>query len=146
SKNQSARYRSPIDGYGAGTAFGFASHSAWHWLFACNSLASLNAMLKLFTPLLAALAGDELKRTTAQIKRTAIFGAVIGFFGILTLLFLCLAAFLALAQQYSGPIAALIMAGLSIILALLVLAVLKIQSAAEERKRQQQINADKAAL
>lgn len=103
-------------------------------------------MLKLFTPLLAALAGDELKRTTAQIKRTAIFGTVIGFFGILTLLFLCLAAFLALAQQYSGPIAALIMAGLSIILALLVLAVLKIQSAVEERKRQQRINADKAAL
>lgn len=103
-------------------------------------------MLKLFTPLLAALAGDELKRTTSRAKRTAICGAVIGVFGLITLLFLCLAAFLALAQKYDGPIAALIMAGLSIILALLVLAVLKIQSAAEERKRQQRINADKSAL
>lgn len=103
-------------------------------------------MLKLFTPLLAALAGDELKRTTARAKRTAIFGAVIGVFGIITLLFLCLAAFLALAQEYGGPIAALIMAGLSLILASIVLAALKIQSAAEERKRQQRINADKSAL
>lgn len=103
-------------------------------------------MLKLFTPLLAALAGDEFKRTTGRVKRTAILGAVIGVFGLITLLFLCLAAFLALAQEYGGPIAALIMAGLSVILALLVLAVLKIQSASEERKRQQQINADKSAL
>ncbi|MBV2144690.1 phage holin family protein [Falsochrobactrum sp. TDYN1] len=103
-------------------------------------------MLKILTPLLTALAGEELRLATRRVRRAAIFGAVVAVFGLIALIFLCVAAFLALAQNYGGPIAALILAALSLIIALLVLAVLKIQAAAEEKKRKQRIEADKSAL
>ena len=103
-------------------------------------------MLKILTPLLTALAGEELKLATRRARRAAIFGTVIAVFSFITLVFLCVAAFLALAENYGGPIAALILAALSLILALLVLAVLKLQTAAEEKRRKQRIEADKSAL
>lgn len=103
-------------------------------------------MLKSLAPLLTALAGEELKLVTARARRTAIFAAAISVFGLIALVFLCVAAFLALAENYGGPVAALILAALSLIIALLVLAVLKIQAAAEEKRRKQRIEADKSAL
>jgi len=103
-------------------------------------------MLKLLAPVVASLAGEELKLLTGRAKRAAIFGAATAVFGLIAVVFLCVAAFLALAENYGGPIAALILAGLSLILALLILAVLKIQAAAEEKKRKQRIEADKSAL
>lgn len=103
-------------------------------------------MLKLLAPIVATLAGDELKLLTGRAKRVAILGTTIAVFGLIAVVFLCVAAFLALAQNYGGPIAALILAGLSIIIALLILAVLKIQAAAEEKKRKERIAADKSAL
>ncbi len=51
-----------------------------------------------------------------------------------------------LAENYGGPIAALILAAISLLLALITLAILKIQGAAEEKKRKQKIEADKSAL
>ncbi|MFD1199636.1 hypothetical protein ACFQ3K_15130 [Brucella gallinifaecis] len=103
-------------------------------------------MLKLLTPVITALAGDELKLLTGRAKRTVIFGMVIAVFGLITVVFLCVAAFLALAENYGGPIAALLLASLSLILALLILAIMRIQSAAEEKRRKQRIEADKSAL
>lgn len=103
-------------------------------------------MLKLLAPIVATLAGDELKLLTGRAKRVAILGTTIAVFGLIAVVFLCVAAFLALAQNYGGPIAALILAGLSTIIALLILAVLKIQAAAEEKKRKERIAADKSAL
>ena len=83
-------------------------------------------MLKALVPILSALAGEEVRFTVSQTRRAAIYGVAIGIFGIITVTFLCVAAFLALAQTYGGPLAALILAAISLILALLVLAVLKI--------------------
>lgn len=103
-------------------------------------------MLKLLAPLLTSLAGEELRLVTGQAKRAAIFGAVIAVFGLIALVFLCVAAFLALAQHYGGPVAALILAGLSLIVALIVLAALKVFAASEEKKRKERIEADKSAL
>lgn len=103
-------------------------------------------MLKALMPLLSALAGEELKLMANRTKRAAIFGAVIAIFAIIAVAFLCVAAFLALAQSYGGPLAALILAALSLIAALLILAVLTIQAAAEARKRKQKIEADKTAM
>jgi predicted RND superfamily exporter protein len=96
-------------------------------------------MLKALAPILTALAGEEVKFAVSQTRRAAIFGVAIAIFGIITVTFLCVAAFLALAQAYGGPLAALI-------LALLVLAVLNIQAAAEAKKRKQRIEADKSAM
>lgn len=90
-------------------------------------------MLKALAPILTALAGEEVKFAVSQTRRAAIFGVAIAILGIITVTFLCVAAFLALAQAYGGPLAALILAAISLILALLVLAVLKIQAAAEAK-------------
>lgn len=103
-------------------------------------------MLKLLAPVVATLAGDEIKLATGRAKRAAIFGVVVAVFGLIAVVFLCVAAFLALSENYGGPIAALILAGLSLIIVLLILAVMKIQAAAEEKRRKQRIEADKSAL
>jgi len=103
-------------------------------------------MLKALMPLLTAMAGEELKFVAGRTKRAAIFGAAIAVFVIIAITFFCVAAFLALAQNYGGPLAALILAALSLILALLILAVLKIQAASETRKRRQKMEADKSAM
>jgi len=103
-------------------------------------------MLKLLAPVVATLAGDELKLLTGRAKRAAIFAIAVAIFGLIAIVFLCVAAFLALSENYSGPVAALILSGLSLIVVLLILAVLKIQAAAEEKKRKERIAADKSAL
>lgn len=103
-------------------------------------------MLKLLAPVVATLAGDELKLFTGRAKRAAIFAIAVAIFGLIAIVFLCVAAFLALSESYSGPVAALILSGLALIVALLILAVLKIQAAAEEKKRKERIAADKSAL
>lgn len=103
-------------------------------------------MLKLLAPVVATLAGDELKLLTGRAKRAAIFAIAVAIFGLIAIVFLCVAAFLALSESYSGPVAALILSGLALIVALLILAVLKIQAAAEEKKRKERIAADKSAL
>ncbi|MDR6433971.1 hypothetical protein [Brucella pseudogrignonensis] len=103
-------------------------------------------MLKLLAPVVATLAGDELKLLTGRAKRAAIFAIAVAIFGLIAIVFLCVAAFLALSENYSGPVAALILSGLALIVALLILAVLKIQAAAEEKKRKERIAADKSAL
>ena len=103
-------------------------------------------MLKLLAPVVATLAGDELKLLTGRAKRAAIFAIAVAIFGLIAIVFICVAAFLALSENYSGPVAALILSGLALIVALLILAVLKIQAAAEEKKRKERIAADKSAL
>lgn len=103
-------------------------------------------MLKHLAPVVTSLVGEELELLTGRAKRAAILGAVIAVFGLIAVVFLCVAAFLALAENYGGPIAALILAGLSLTFAMLILAVLKIQAASEEKKRKQRIEADKSAL
>lgn len=103
-------------------------------------------MLKLLAPIVASLAGSEIKLITRRAKRAAIFGTIIAVLGLIAVVFLCVAAFLALAENYGGPVAALIIAGFSLIFALLILAVLKIQAAAEEKRRKQRAAADKSAL
>lgn len=103
-------------------------------------------MLKALIPLLTAVAGEEVKATIGKTKRAAIFAGAILVFGLITLTFLCVAAFLALAQNYGGPLAALILAALSMIIALIILAILKIQAAVEAKKRKERVEADKSAL
>ncbi len=103
-------------------------------------------MLKALIPLLSALAGEEVKFAAHRTKRTVIFGTVIAVFGLIAATFLCVAAFLALERTYDGPLAALILAACALMVALLILAVLKIQDAVEAKKRRQRIEADKSAL
>ncbi len=103
-------------------------------------------MLKTLAPLLSALAGEELKYTAGRTRRATIYGVVIALFAIIAVAFFCIAAFLALAQHYGGPLSALVLAVISLLVALIVLAVMKIQAAAAAKKRREKLEADKSAL
>ncbi len=103
-------------------------------------------MLKLIAPLLASLVDEELQLVGGRAKRAAVLCVAMAIFGLIALAFFCTAAFLALEQVYGGPIAALVLAAISLLLALIVLAILKVQGAAEDKKRKRQIEADKSAL
>ncbi|MDB5538047.1 MAG: hypothetical protein JWQ65_2922 [Devosia sp.] len=66
--------------------------------------------MNLLVPI-AALLGFEVEEITARLKALAIANAVIALFGLLTLVFLLVAGFLALAAQLGPIYAALIFAG-----------------------------------
>lgn len=103
-------------------------------------------MLKILSPLLTSLAGEEIKSITTRAKRSAGFGAVIIALVLIGFIFLCLAAYLVLAEIYGGPIAALILAGISLFLALIAVIVMRLQIAAEQKRYQQRMQANKSAL
>ena len=69
---------------------------------------------------LAALLGFEVEEITGRVKRLVITNAVIALFGLLTLVFLLVAGFLALADSLGPIYAALIFAGAFFILGLVV--------------------------
>ncbi|MFC4626308.1 phage holin family protein [Daeguia caeni] len=103
-------------------------------------------MLKLLSPLIAELMADEARLLTGRAKRISISIGVVVLFGLTGFLFLCFAAYLALAQHYSAPISALILAAIAFILALVALAIIKAIAVSEEKKRQQRIEAEKANI
>ncbi len=103
-------------------------------------------MLKALMPLLSAMAGEELKFVAAQTKRAAIFGAAIAVFAIIAITFFLRRRLSGAGAELWRPLAALILAALSLIVALLILAVLKIQAASEAKKRKQKMEADKSAM
>lgn len=103
-------------------------------------------MFKLLTPLASALLGDEVRFIADQTRRSAIFYAIIGLLLAIAGIFLLTAAFLALAQSFGGPIAALILAGICIILAAFAALILKMQMNAARRQRQIQVEAEKKAM
>lgn len=82
---------------------------------------------------LAALLGFEVEEITDRIKALAIANAVIGLFGLLTLLFLLVAGFLALSTMVGAIYAALIFAGVFFVITLGVF--IGIQIAENGRKR-----------
>jgi uncharacterized membrane protein len=69
---------------------------------------------------LSALLGFEVEEITDRIKRLAIANAIIGLFGLLTLAFLLVAGFLALAARLGAINASLIFAGVFFVLAVAV--------------------------
>jgi cobalamin synthase len=82
---------------------------------------------------LAALLGFEVEEITDRIKALAIANAVIGLFGLLTLIFLLVAGFLALSTMVGTIYAALIFAGVFFVITLGVF--IGIQIAENGRKR-----------
>ncbi|HTN64144.1 MAG TPA: phage holin family protein [Devosia sp.] len=82
---------------------------------------------------LAALLGFEVEEITDRIKALAIANAVIGLFGLLTLIFLLVAGFLALSTMVGTIYAALIFAGVFFVITLGVF--ISIQIAENVRKR-----------
>lgn len=83
---------------------------------------------------LAALLGFEVEELTDRFKRLAVANAVIGLFGLLTLVFLLIAGFLALADQLGAIYASLIFAGVFFVLALAVYLGLTISENGRKRR------------
>jgi uncharacterized membrane protein len=83
---------------------------------------------------LAALLGIEVEEITDRIKSLAIANAVIALFGLLTLVFLLVAGFLALSTKVGAIYAALIFAGVFFIIGLSVFVGLQIAENGRKRR------------
>lgn len=103
-------------------------------------------MLQILAPLLSGILGEELRSAATQARRSALFLSLIGVSVLIGVVFLLISAFLALERHYGGPFAALIMAGSAFLLALIVLAIMKIIAATERKRRRRRVEADKSAL
>lgn len=83
---------------------------------------------------LAALLGIEVEAITDRVKRLAIINAVIATLGLIALVFLLIAAYLALADMFTPIISALIIAGVALALALAVYLGMQIAEGAYRRR------------
>lgn len=82
---------------------------------------------------LAGLLGIEIESLTDQVKRSIIGNALIGLFGLVGLVFLLIAGFLALADNVGPVYAGLIFAAVSLALALVTYLVLQMQEGNRRR-------------
>lgn len=83
---------------------------------------------------LAALLGIEVEAVTDHVKKLAIVNAVIAILGLIALVFFLVAAHLALSELWSPIIAALVIAGAALVLALAVYLGTRIGEGARKRR------------
>ena len=89
--------------------------------------------MSLLVPI-AALLGFEVEEITDRLKALAIANAVIALFGLLTLVFLLIAGFLALAAQLGPIYAALIFAGVFFVITAAIVIGMQISENARKRR------------
>jgi cobalamin synthase len=88
--------------------------------------------MNLIAPL-AALLGIEATALLARLKRNLMAYSAIGFFAAITILFLLIALFLALADEFGPLWASLIIAGGALVVALLIYATMQVQESRRKR-------------
>ncbi|MGH6860374.1 MAG: hypothetical protein ACRECY_08960 [Phyllobacterium sp.] len=103
-------------------------------------------MLKLLSPLLTSLAAGEVGLAVNRVKRSAIFLAIIGIFGAIGVIFLLVAAYIALAQRYGELHASLYLGGGAIALAIIFYVIMKISDAAIRKRQKDRAKVDTSAL
>lgn len=103
-------------------------------------------MLRILAPLVTSLFGEEFRHVTAQAKRSAYFIALISLSAAVCVIFLLIAAFLALQAHYSGPVAALVIAAGGFIFAAICFIIMKIMAKVEANRRHRRMDAEKSAL
>ncbi len=91
-------------------------------------------MLKLFTPFLTAVAGTEMKAAAERAKRNAIFYGIIALAVFLCVLFLVVAAYLALAVSFGSVNSALLVAAASAIVALIAYGINRILEKVQKKR------------
>ena len=103
-------------------------------------------MLALLAPL-ASLLGIEASDIKDRLQRQAILFSVIGAFGLIALIFVLVAINSALTVEFGPVVAPLIIAGASLMIAIVVLLIMQLQnSAAERRKAEKRHDAEIASL
>ena len=103
-------------------------------------------MLKLLTPLLTSLAAGEVGLVVSRAKQSAIFSAIIAILAVIGMVFLLVAADIALAELYGPLCAALIIAGAAFGLALIAYIAMKIAAAAARKRQKEQAKVDVPAV
>jgi chromate transport protein ChrA len=103
-------------------------------------------MLKLLAPLLTSLAAGEVGLAVKRIKRNAAFGVVIALFSSVAVIFLLVAAYIALADRYGDMRAALTLAAGSLVLAVIAFVAMKIAEGAERKRQRDRTKVDTSAL
>jgi len=83
---------------------------------------------------LAALLGIEVEAVTDRVKTLVVVNAIIAVLGLITLVFLLVAGYLALSEIWTPIIAALVIAGAALILALIVYLVMRLNENARRRR------------
>ena len=103
-------------------------------------------MLALLAPL-ASLLGIEASDIKDRLQRQAILFSVIGAFGLIAVIFVLVAINSALTAEFGPVVAPLIIAGASLMIAIVVLLIMQLQnSAAERRKAEKRHDAEIASL
>lgn len=103
-------------------------------------------MLKLLTPLLTSLAAGEVGLAINRAKRSAIFLSIIGVLGAIGVIFLAVAAYIALAERYGELRASLYLGGGAIGLAVVLFIIMKISEAIIRKRQRERAKVDSSAL
>ncbi|WP_127753791.1 hypothetical protein [Devosia sp. 1566] len=94
---------------------------------------------------LAALLGIELEAITGRVRQAIIAYAIMGLFGLIAFGFLLIAGYLALADWLGAVPAALICAGVAIVLAFATFIVIQVSAARREREQAEKRRAAEAS-
>jgi chromate transport protein ChrA len=103
-------------------------------------------MLKLLAPLLTSVAAGEVGLVINRLKRSAVFAGIIAVLAIIGVIFLVVAAYIALAERYGEMHASLILAGSAFGLAIITYIVMNIVERAARNRQRERTKVDTSAL
>ena len=103
-------------------------------------------MLKLLAPLLTSVAAGEVGLVINRLKRNAVFAGIIAVLAIVGVIFLVVAAYIALAERYGEMHASLILAGSAFGLAIITYIIMKIVERAARNRQSERAKVDASAL
>jgi len=103
-------------------------------------------MLKLLAPLLTSVAAGEVGLVINRVKRNAVFAGVIAVLAAIGVIFLVVAAYIALAERYGEMRASLTLAGSAFGLAIITYIIMKIAERAERKRQRERAKVDTSAL
>ncbi|WP_457301600.1 YwiC-like family protein [Phyllobacterium sp. P5_D12] len=103
-------------------------------------------MLKLLAPLLTSVAAGEAGLVINRLKRNAVFAGIIAVLATIGVIFLVVAAYIALAERYGEMHASLILAGSAFGLAIITYIIMKIVERAARNRQRERAKVDTAAL
>jgi hypothetical protein len=103
-------------------------------------------MLKLLAPLLTSVAAGEVGLVINRLKRNAVFVGVITVLAAIGVIFLVVAAYIALAERYGAMQASLFLAGIAFGLAIIVYIIMKIVERAARNRQHERAKVDTSAL
>ena len=103
-------------------------------------------MLKLLAPLLTSVAAGEVGLVINRLKRNAVFAGIIAVLAIIGVIFLVVAAYIALAERYGEMHASLILAGSAFGLAIITYIIMNIVERAARNRQSERAKVDTSAL